>query len=236
MRRNTCNQNNSGLWGGVVLLIVGIVFLLRKLDLHLPDWIFSWPMILIAVGILIGAKNKFQGNGWMILTAIGGIFLVNEIVPWDWNIRRFIWPVILIVLGIYLIGRATTRQRLQAEVISGGIDTTDTDNYLTNRTLFGATKKVILTKDFKGGNIAATFSGIELNFMQADIQGEAVLNVSATFGAIELVVPSHWDLKIDVDTTFGGVEDKRAIVPASSGKVLKLKGSCVFGGIEIKSY
>jgi len=78
--------------------------------------------------------------------------------------------------------------------------------------------------------------------LQADTKEPAmVMNLKVSFGAIELVVPSHWDLQNELDPTFGGVEDHRVIRAGNTAipeerKTLILRGSCSFGSVEIKSY
>jgi hypothetical protein len=52
-------------------------------------------------------------------------------------------------------------------------------------------------------------------------------------------VPANWNVQSDIVTILGGVEDKRPMMaPGSSAnnKVLILKGACVFGGVDIRSY
>lgn len=216
-------------------MIIGLIFLLRKMDLHLPDWVFSWPMVLILIGFVMGVKRKFQGAAWFILTFVGTVFLVNDIVPFEWHLQRFFWPIILIIIGVYMIGRATSRNKRYEEIMSES-STASREDFLQSTTIFSGTNKVILSKNFQGGTVTTIFGGTELNFMQADINGEVILDVTTMFGGVELIVPSHWDVKIDVNTIFGGIEDKRMVVPASAGKVLVLKGSCTFGGVDLKSY
>ena len=57
---------------------------------------------------------------------------------------------------------------------------------------------------------------------------------------MELIVPSHWEIQNEIETTLGNVEDHRAIRTGTSSteerKVLILRGSCSFGSVEIKSY
>jgi hypothetical protein len=78
--------------------------------------------------------------------------------------------------------------------------------------------------------------------IQADATEQPmVLNLKVSFGGVELIVPSHWELQNEIEPTFGSVEDHRAIRTSSSTisevkKVLILKGNCSFGSIEIKSY
>ncbi len=80
--------------------------------------------------------------------------------------------------------------------------------------------------------------GAEINPMQADIQHPVILEVNNIFGGTKLIIPSNWDVKNEISAVFGGVEDKRSFnnsVPDSNKKIL-LKGSCVFGGIEVTNY
>src|SRR5690606_20730345 len=91
---------------GLVIILIGGLLLLDRLlpALHL-GWLFSWPMILIIVGLFIGAQSKFENIASYILIAIGGFFLVNNYL--NFNIGNLIWPFILIFLGFWLIkGRA----------------------------------------------------------------------------------------------------------------------------------
>ena len=64
------------------------------------------------------------------------------------------------------------------------------------------------------------------------------MDTTAIFGGIKLIVPPHWDLKIQITAVFGGVEDKRPVQAAKvdPDKMLVLDGAAVFGGIEINSY
>ncbi len=228
--------NGSGLWAGVIILCIGLFIFLKKMGLELPNWLFSWPMILIAIGCIMGVKGKFQGIAWFIVTMVGCIFLVGDIVPFDWNLRRFIWPSILILIGIYIIGRSTSKKS-QYEKIFSADDSANSDDFIQATTIFSGTNKVILSKNFKGGNVTTVFGGTELNFSQADIEGEVFLEITTLFAGVEIIVPSSWDVRVDVNTVFGGIEDKRIVPPAiPSNKTLILKGSCTFGGVDLKSY
>ena len=119
---------------------------------------------------------------------------------------------------------------------------TSNENMLNVDVTFGGRKEIVTSKEFKGGNISATFGGCEINMIQADATEQPmVLNLKVSFGGVELIVPSHWELQNEIEPTFGSVEDHRAIRTSSSTisevkKVLILKGNCSFGSIEIKSY
>jgi len=70
----------------------------------LPDWLFSWHVLLVAIGIFIGLRHNFRGGAWFILIAIGGIYLIQDFNP-DYNLHRYIWPGILILVGLIFILR-----------------------------------------------------------------------------------------------------------------------------------
>ena len=82
------------------------------------------------------------------------------------------------------------------------------------------------------------FGGTEIDLSQADLVEEAYINIEVAFGGIKLIVPPHWDVQMDVTNVFAGIEDKRMypqITPDLS-KILMIRGTILFGGLEIKSF
>jgi len=228
--------------GGAVLIIVGACLLLQRLDLNLPHWLFSWEMILIAVGIVIGAKHNFRPGGWIVMVLVGGIFLVNEIFDLPYATAQFIWPVVLILVGIMLIVKknypeAEWPSRKKSFAASEEFSTGE--DVLNATAIFGSVNKAIMSKNFKGGDVTAIFGGATLNFMKADING-AVMDITTVFGGCEIIVPANWKVQVDITTILGGVEDKRymgqQIPNGPIEKLLILKGTCLLGGVEIKSF
>lgn len=112
------------------------------------------------------------------------------------------------------------------------------EDFVNTTCIFGGTKKVVLSKNFKGGDLVNVFGGAEIDLTQADINDKAVIEVTAIFGGATLIVPSNWEVKSTVITIFGGINDKRKIAALTeqTGKKLILKGTVIFGGVEIKSY
>ncbi|ASZ14401.1 cell wall-active antibiotics response protein [Chitinophaga pendula] len=223
--------------GGLILVIVGGFLLIDQLDLNLPSWIVSWQMILIVVGLLVGIKHQFRGGAWLIMMTVGGVFLLREMEIIHFDIFRFIWPAALIGLGIMILLKRDRphmwRRNYELK------DDKDSEDHLDCVAIFGSDNRMILNKRLKGGDLTAVFGGIDLNLTQADFEDTISLNVHAIFGGIELVVPAHWDVKLEVNTIMGGIEDKRfpeLIGGTMPTKTLILKGSAIMGGIEIKSY
>ncbi|MBV8255464.1 MAG: hypothetical protein JO154_22900 [Chitinophaga sp.] len=259
------NRNRrGGAVGGIILILIGTGLILRRMNLDIPYWIFSWQMLLIVLGLVIGFKHSFRGGGWLAMLMVGGIFLAGEILSWPYNTAQFIWPVVLIVIGVVVVlkrnsdfwagGDHRKQWRKIGETHSdtagnSGYSYTYTYNYnsgesftddvINTSAIFSGVNKLVMSKNFKGGTVSSVFGGADINLSQADIQDTAVLDVTAIFGGCEIVVPSNWIVKTDVTTILGGVEDKRSpelMRATTQGKTLIIKGSCIFGGVEIKSY
>ncbi|HVS98205.1 MAG TPA: DUF5668 domain-containing protein [Puia sp.] len=103
-RRIQRRPGGGRIWAGLFLLGVGGVLLLDQMGFPLPDWLFSWHVLLVAIGIFIGLRHNFRGGAWLILIAIGGIYLIQDFNP-EMNLHRFIWPGILILIGLIFILR-----------------------------------------------------------------------------------------------------------------------------------
>jgi len=106
---NDINQpvapNNGKALAGIILLVVGAVLLFKQFGLFgFPGWLFSFPMLLVVIGLYIGAINNFSNVSWVIVTVIGLAFLMDDIFP-HFDVSDFFWPAAMIGFGIYLILR-----------------------------------------------------------------------------------------------------------------------------------
>ena len=101
---NTPRKYNKNTVIGFALLFIGLATLVKHSTRFLfPHWVFSWPVILIIIGVAIGAKNNFQKSNWILLTAFGVLFLIPNIIP---SLHIVIlWPLILVAVGIKMLTR-----------------------------------------------------------------------------------------------------------------------------------
>lgn len=228
------NQNGRVL-GGIVIVLVGTLLLARQAGADIPHWVFSWEMILIGIGIYIGFRHSFRDFGWLIPVAIGVVFLLDDF--YDISMARYFWPVIIIGIGLFMMLKPNRRRPFQKKDI-GPI--TSHDDSLDVVTIFGGVKKIIISKNFHGGEALTIFGGTELDLKLADINGPAEIELTQVFGGTKLIVPPHWKVRTDsLVNIFGGVEDKRALAAdtlTDPNKVLTIKGTCIFGGIDLRNY
>ena len=235
---------NSSILTGVFILLIGIVALMRATMSDFPDWVFSWQMALIAFGLFIGIRHNFRGGAWLVLLLVGGIFLLRDIFP-DFSFQ-LIWPTVLIVVGAFIIMRPRRRWKWdgtkKTEGTSDSFFSEDIDyskeDFVDSTSIFGGAKKIVISKNFKGGDLVNIFGGTELDLSQADFTGTAVIELTTVFGGTKLLVPSNWSVKSEAVTIFGGIEDKRRMqtMTEASDKTLFIRGTVIFGGIDIKSF
>jgi predicted membrane protein len=104
-------RDRTGL--GLLLIIVGVVLLVLNLDwipFEIRSWLFSWKMLLIAIGLYIVMSKPNKESG-LILMFIGGFFLARDHFFFLHDFRHFIFPALLIFAGIVFLlktGRRTS--------------------------------------------------------------------------------------------------------------------------------
>ncbi|MDE3125906.1 MAG: cell wall-active antibiotics response protein [Bacteroidota bacterium] len=246
---STNHRSNNRAFTGIILIIGGLLLLAYKMGYPIPGWIFSWPMLLIVIGILVGIKNRFQNFGWFIMIAIGSFFLIDQELA-SASFHQYFWPAFLILAGIIFILKpkkstsvCVKRFKQEREVYNNINNTpsgiTSEEDYLSINSIFSGIQRTVISKNFSGGKINCVFGGVEIDCTQADIITPACLQIEAVFGGVKLIIPKNWSITNELDGVFHGVDDKRnqnTLPIDTPNKVLILKGSAVFAGVEIRSY
>jgi predicted membrane protein len=221
---------------GIVVLLAGLVLLLGNLGMIPEPYngvFMRWPMILVAIAFI-----NFINREWLsgfILFAIGTFFLMHDLVPGFtyYDIWKF-WPVFLILIGFAIIkGKHPKRGPHPISYHS------NSEDVIEEVVIFGGNMSRVQSQNFKGGEITSIFGGSEVHFTDAVLSPEgAVLEMTAIFGGVKLIVPRDWHIKIEVSSILGGFNDKR--VPAGDradlSRTLTIKGTTIFGGGELISY
>ncbi len=238
-------ETNKRVVLAALLILVGFVFILKSLEI-IPDlfwWVFSWEMILIVIGIFLLLARGAVLPG-VVLIGVGSYFLLQDI-GFYWFDHWMIWAIILIGAGMIILLKKELPGEKHHRKWKGGShfghkESTDPGmDYVDSVDVFGGGEKIITSQNFKGGRITGIFGGSEVNFLNAKLaKGTNYLDLFFMFGGTGLIVPSDWNVKIDIVALFGGVSDKRDIVdnPENDDKILYIKGVMLFGGGEIKSF
>jgi predicted membrane protein len=254
MRNWERSQRRGKIFGGMIVVAIGSLFLAREMGVEMPYWLFSWKVLLIVIGFFVGVKHSFRGGGWLVPIIIGSAFLLKDNFP-DLAISHYIWPIAIILFGLMIMfkprrkgcrdhrayrkwGRHQGWQQ-RGEQYAQWQQKKNSDNYLELNAVFGGIEKNIITKDFKGGEINVVFGGAEVNMSQADFNERIELEINNVFAGTKLIVPAHWEIRSEITAVLGSVEDKRSVLKdmnTDKGKILVLKGNVVFGGIDIQSF
>ncbi len=206
---------------GVLLMLVGGFFLLRKMNIESMSFITDnlWTVVLILVGIFVLGKAiwgpryfryhaearrmRFQqqfGECCSTSSCESGKFRDHSQQPWE---NR----------------RSNT-------------------GYIDRNYIFSGSKEKINTKDFKGGEINCIFGGMELDLMDAQLaEGVNTLNVSTVFGGLVIYAPAEWKIEIHRSNVMGNFVDNRPkpTFEVDDKRLLIIEISSVLGGGEIKS-
>lgn len=243
--RNRLSKRRENIIGGIILVGIGGILLARQAGADLPPWLFTWPMILIIVGLFVGVKTHFKDFGWLLLIGVGTFFLVDK-MP-NVELREYILPIIVISAGVIVLLGAVFRKpknisddyssQPQGDQLLPANPGATAENIMEVVSIFGSAKRVVLSKNFKGGEIISIFGSSEINLTNADFTGTLVLEVVQIFGGTKLIIPPHWEVQSQTATIFGGIEDKRSIqASGDTPKILVIDGATIFGGVTISSY
>jgi LiaF transmembrane domain len=242
----------GGMIIGLAIIAVGVLFLLRNVGiLYFDDIGQYWPVILIVIGFskLANTHSASSVTGGLIIGGIGTLFLLRNLGYIYGDIGQYIWPGILIAVGLMILmkhldsaqdpGPAPPGPGSSFPPGSGFTATSSGANYLHAECVFSGTKRKIETQDFLGGKITVVFGGAEIDLRNAGTKlAEVSIKAEAVFGGIELWVPAHWHTIVRGTGVFGGFEDKTFPAapggPANAPRLI-VTGAAVFGGVVVKN-
>ncbi len=216
---------------GLLFVAFGALLLLNNFNMLAPkieDVFLSWPMILIAIGLISLAGKNYTSAA--IFFVIGGFFILPKVFDIDIRFNQLFWPVIIILIGFGILAHhwSSKKKYVIDEKILGN-DQIDEFN------LFGGGNRIFQGREFKGGRITNVFGGSDIDFSGVELgEGTNVLDLTCIFGGAKLLIPSNWCVKNDIVSILGGVSEKnKGPKTDASGKTLVITGKVVFGGAEI---
>ncbi len=214
---------------GIILIAAGVLFLLDELNVFGEDINLIgtyWPVFIIAVGLWMWWTQGFRAELAPVLVVLVGTFLLIDQVT-DLSIWR-LWPVLIIVAGAWLLYRRTAPPPPQAATESGGT--------VNISAIIGGGDSRFAAEEFRGGQVTAILGGGKLDLRDATLPaGGATVDVTVLFGGYEFRVPADWRVDMRAAVLFGGSSDDRKSATASSGPLLTVTGTVLFGGLEIKN-
>lgn len=226
-------KHSSGrIFWGLVLILVGVLFLLDRMgQLDFGELIGRWwPLILVAAGLWHLIANQFRDVvGGLFLIVIGAMFQLAKLEILGRSAWHYIWPALIIILGLWVLAGAFRRQ-------AGPKIPTSKEDTLDAFAVFSGLERRIESQNFRGGKATALLGGIDLDFTQVRLaEGKASIELTAILGGIDVRVPRHIRVELDGSPVLGAIEDKHLYTPGSGGdQTLYIRATAILGGIEIK--
>lgn len=214
---------------GLLFVAVGVIYGLQELgmitDIGLTaNVIFPSIMIIVGLIILFNNHNIIFGG---IVTFLGVVNLLNDWYP---QLNKIIFPGILVIIGIeILLGGLFKRVVRPRDNLS--IDNSDELNAIA---VLGGVEKKVVSQNFKGGKADAFLGGVVLDLTEINLTSNAIIDVNAFMGGVEIKLPANIRIRSDVNGFLGGVEIKHRSIEPTSEFILILRGTAVLGGIEVK--
>ncbi|QNF34435.1 hypothetical protein HUW51_17520 [Adhaeribacter swui] len=235
---------------GFIIIAVGVIFFLRQMGYLFPQWLFTWPMILIVVGLINGAKMGFRDFGWLILVGLGIAFQLDKMYP-VFHLIRYVWPLLIIGSGLFMIlkrnqtcpdraERRLRRQKRRGRFMQQMPTTPELAPFTTQEapvftqpqdyTVYSsATAEPLTDNNSEFVEITAVLGGNKRHIISKNVRGAEVI---ALMGGVELNFAQadiHGRVIFDITLLMGGC---KLIVPANW--LIKSEITSVIGIIEDK--
>lgn len=222
-------KRTSILWG-IVLIVLGLIFGLNALGITDINIFFrGWWTLIIIIPSLIGVIKDSRKLGNYIWLLIGvALLLIAQGILDIRNVRKLIFPTILVIMGITLILKDTLGKKLNDKIKELNKDNKE-EYYAT----FSSQNLTFIGEQFNGATLNAIFGGIDLNLREANITQDQVINATSVFGGIDIIVPNNVNVKVKSNSIFGGVSNK-AVDNKENVPTIYVKAFCLFGGVEVK--
>lgn len=235
---------------GLAIILVGVIFTLDNLDLIRAGAYFKyWPVLLVAVGVVkIVQTSSWVSYAWSLVWIVVGLWLLGQNVGLITISIWSLWPLLLVLLGATILWRAFWPQpaccspqvRVSVDPVGGktssGGPAPARDSYVKAVAVMAGLERASDSDDFRGADLVAIMGGCELDLRQATIAGDqAVIDVMAFMGGIEIYVPKSWAIEAKVLPLMGGVGDETRLDKSGPTKRLVIRGLALMGGVEIKN-
>ncbi len=220
------------LWG-IALIAIGVIVGLNALDIVKINVFFDgWWTLFIIIPSLIGLFSDKQKTGPLIGLLIGVVFLLvaQGIVPFS-MLWKLALPAVLVIVGLLLIFRNAFGTKAAEKIQKLNDKIAEKEEYCA---VFGGQDIRFAGQTFEGASLSAVFGGVKCDLRGAIIEQDAVLNVSAIFGGVDIFVPPTVKVVVRSTPLFGGVSDSSLHTNEETAPTLYVNATCMFGGVDIK--
>ena len=216
---------------GLLIVAFGVILTLDNLDyVEAGDILRYWPLLLVAFGLarVVGTDCTSSRVSGGIMILIGLWLTADELVAIPLDFQRW-WPMILVAIGGLILFRA-----MRGGGQRGPEAQLTTDAAVSEVAVWSGKVRRITSPVFRRADLTAIMGGVEVDLRGAATGGqEAVIDVFAWWGGIEITVPPDWAVSNQVVVFMGGVDDSSSGTQDARNRLV-VRGFVVMGGAEIK--
>lgn len=219
-------KKNSNIVWGIIILLIGIIFLGNNFDFWNINIFFDgwWTLFIIIPSFYALFKKEWLSSILGIFIGLLLLLACQDLIQWHVVGKAFL-PIILIVVGISLICKP--KSNLTKNNTKNTNTKNSSDSYIG---VFSSNENKVST-NFDGTSIVAIFGGVELDLRDAKIDKDVVIDVVSIFGGADIFLPDNVSVKISGIPLFGGVENKHK---DKKGSTVYINYTAIFGGIDLK--
>jgi len=217
---------------GLLIVAFGVILTLDNLDyVEADDILRYWPLLLVAFGLarVLNSDCTSSRVSGGIMVIIGLWLTADDLWGLPIDIALW-WPMFIVAVGALIVFRAMRgggQRGPEAQTVS--------DSQFSEVAVWAGKVRRVSSPVFKRADLTAIMGGVEVDLRAASTGGqEAVIDVFAWWGGIEITVPPDWSVSNQVVVFMGGADDKSSGTQDSRNRLV-LRGFVVMGGVEVKT-
>lgn len=224
----------------LVLLVGGLTLAARILSWDVSFWSILWPSALLVYGLR--GLRKFSVFSFGV-ALFGGYYLIHNLGFWSLDIAgELVFPIVILLFGLGLLIDAmrkpkkpkVTFKRTDNANKKAHSSLTENQEHFDCSVSFCENTYTVTLPRVSSGEATVSFGELTLDLTECEeIAGGCDLDLSCSFGELNLLVPKSCRVVPDISTAFGSVEFS-GHPNADASVTINLDGSASFGSIQIR--
>lgn len=223
---------NQIIWG-ITLVAVSVVLSLKYLNIVKFDLFFDgWWTLFIIVPSIIGLITEKDKSGSLIGLCVAVLLLLasQDVITFD-MVWKLSIPIFILIIGanmLFTACRNNDSEKIWKDMVQNG------KTIKSVNAIFSSNNVNLSAEKVEGISCKAIFGGIAMDLTNAEFDEDCVINATAVFGGIDIIVPDNVNVVIHSKPFFSGIDSDKHRNSSENTIILHVNATCVFGGIEVK--
>ncbi len=192
---------------GGILFSVSFLLIIYAEQLHIPQSIIPWPLLLFAMFATIGFNLIFR----------------KSIRYKNFKTKQ----------NAYYKHHGGDVEGVGENVFDKTSKNVDGD-YIMEKNIFGGSTRYIKSQNLMHADLSNQFGELKVYFDNANITANiATIVVTNSFGETHLYIPKTWNMENHLMATFGSIRDDNDIYQNENGPTVVVEGNVSFGEVKI---